>query len=104
MYHCYRNNNQRSILLPLVGGILIGTIATPFFMNNQHYVPYYPYPTYSAGNYQYPYSNNGFYHYWFSIKLAISEASFPITKVILLLIFIIEETPNCFNLASSTTL
>ena len=50
-------------VLCLVGGILIGTIATPFFMNNQHYVPYYPYPTYSTGNYQYPYSNNGFYHY-----------------------------------------
>lgn len=103
MYRCYQNKDQRGFLLPLVGGILIGTIATPFFMNN-HYLPYNPYPIYSTGNYQYPYYNNGFYHYWFWIKLAISNASFPITKVILLLIFIIEETPNCFNLGSSTKL
>lgn len=75
-YYPYQENQTRGgFLLPLVGGILIGGIAAPFFMknNNQYQGPYiqpnynnyypYNYPTYQQGSYSYPYNNNGFYHY-----------------------------------------
>lgn len=73
----YSRNNQRfgSFLVPFVGGLLIGGIAAPYFINNKNNYPMsnnpynnypsypvYNYPTYQYGNFTYPYSN-GFYHY-----------------------------------------
>lgn len=72
-YYQKEKNNRSGILLPLVGGILIGGIISPYIYKNNYqnqYPPYNPYmnnyppqyPTYQMGNYTYPYSN-GFYHY-----------------------------------------
>ncbi len=69
-------NQRGGFLFPFVGGLLIGGLAAPYFIRPNvpqqpmpyNYSGYYPYgqggyyPTYTQGNYSYPYAN-GFYHY-----------------------------------------
>lgn len=59
-HHCYRHidNQHRSLLIPFIGGAIIGGLVTPFFIkNNPQPVYYNPYPQYNY--YQgYPYPNN----------------------------------------------
>lgn len=65
-YYPYQTNNTRNgFLLPFVGGLLIGGLATPLLTKNNNYYPYpnyqyqpyyqYGHPVYS--NYSYPYQN-----------------------------------------------
>lgn len=81
MNNCYyyrqSDPNQRfgGFLIPFVGGLLIGGLSAPYFMNRpnvqpmpnyntyQNQYPYnYYYPTYQYGTFNYPYTN-GYYHY-----------------------------------------
>ena len=71
-YPYQQNKNSRSgLLIPFVGGLLIGTIAAPLFIKNNQQPTYYYYPNqypyYQYGypvypNNPYPY-NNGYYKY-----------------------------------------
>ena len=110
-YPFYReeHNDNRQIgglLLPFLGGVLIGGLVSPSFKNQAPYYPYpqYPYPTnqyyqnyptyYSNYNpYQYPY-------YWLLYNSTTSEAKLPITRVILFDVLIIPVTPRLFKSSS----
>ena len=74
-YPYHDNKNNRSgLLLPFVGGLLVGGIAAPLFIKNNYSQPnytYYPapypyyqygYPVYQNNNYTYPYQY-GYYKY-----------------------------------------
>lgn len=60
-YNCYRHRPQeRSLLIPFIGGALIGGLISPFFIKNSSQPVYYnPYPQYNYyPGYTYPYQNN----------------------------------------------
>ena len=117
-YYCPENShpNQRfgGFLVPFVGGLLIGGLAAPYFINNKNekqyaYPAYYPsqHPytvPYQYGNYTYPYPymNPYNHYYWLEMILSIFLASSsPISRVTLLDIFIMRSTPNLLICSSS---
>ena len=58
----YQQYNQRGLLLPFIGGAILGGLGGWVIANNNQYPMYYPYyqPYYP---YQYPYYSNGYYPY-----------------------------------------